>query len=155
MVEVGKVFLISNCSLKPANRQYSNIKNDYEITFRDITEVVACTDDTSDVPSITFNFVRIADLNSGLKDQVVDIVGICRSASEVATITSQKLNKVGALLVSKVIQQSKSIGTCSSEQAWVTCGARELTVGKIESYSFTFDQSWPWYCLNKQISLLT
>ena len=100
MVEVGKVFLISNCSLKPANRQYSNIKNDYEITFRDITEVVECTDDTSDVPSITFNFVRIADLNSGLKDQVVDIVGICRSASEVATITSQKLNKVGALLVS-------------------------------------------------------
>jgi replication factor A1 len=70
MVEVGKVFLISNCSLKPANRQYSTIKNDYEITFRDSTEVLPCTDDTSDVPSITFNFVRIADLNAGLKEQV-------------------------------------------------------------------------------------
>ena len=97
MIEVGKVFLISNCSLKPANRQYSNIKNDYEITFRDITEVVPCTDDTSDVPSITFNFVRIADLNASLKDSIVDIVGICRSASDVATITSQKLNKVRLL----------------------------------------------------------
>jgi replication factor A1 len=74
--------------------QYSTIKNDYEITFRDSTEVVPCNEDTSSVPSITFNFVKIADLNASLKDQVVDVLGVCKSATDVTTITSQKLNKV-------------------------------------------------------------
>ena len=98
MIEVGKVYLISSCILKPANRQYSNIKNEYEITFRETTEVSLCSDDTSSVPSITFNFVRIADLNPSLKDQVVDILGVCKSASDVMTINSQKLNKVKKFL---------------------------------------------------------
>jgi replication factor A1 len=70
MMEVGKVFMISNCSLKPANRQFSTIKNEFEITFRDATEVIPCDGDNSSVPSITFNFCRIADLNPSLKDQV-------------------------------------------------------------------------------------
>jgi replication factor A1 len=74
--------------------QYSNIKNDYELTMRESTEIIPCTEDTSDVPSITFNFCKIADLNASLKDQVVDILGICKSATDVQTITSQKLNKV-------------------------------------------------------------
>ena len=74
--------------------QYSTIKNDYELTMRDSTEIIQCTEDTSDVPSITFNFCKIADLNASLKDSVVDILGICKSATDVQTITSQKLNKV-------------------------------------------------------------
>ena len=32
-VKVGKVYHISNCSVKAANKQYSKLKNDYELTF--------------------------------------------------------------------------------------------------------------------------
>jgi replication factor A1 len=31
---VGKVYLISRCQVKAANKQYSKIKNDYELTFK-------------------------------------------------------------------------------------------------------------------------
>ncbi len=95
MLEVGKVYLISNCTLKPANKQYSKLDNDYEMTMKESTEVVLCTDDdAAEVPSIVFNFVKISDLSADLKESVVDLIGICKTASDVQTITSQKLNKV-------------------------------------------------------------
>ena len=37
--EVDKVYYISKCQVKNANKQYSSLKNDYEMTFRDETEV--------------------------------------------------------------------------------------------------------------------
>ena len=95
MLEVGKVYLISNCTLKPANKQYSKLDNDYEMTMKESTEVFLCTDDdAAEVPSIVFNFVKISDLNAELKDKLVDLIAVCKSASDVQTITSQKLNKV-------------------------------------------------------------
>ena len=37
--EVDKVYYISKCQVKNANKQYSSLKNDYEMTFRDDAEV--------------------------------------------------------------------------------------------------------------------
>ena len=34
MIEIGKVYYITQGSLKAANRQYSNLNNEYEISFR-------------------------------------------------------------------------------------------------------------------------
>jgi len=106
LCEVGKVFLINNCSLKPANKQYSNLNNDYELTFRDSTEMVLVTDeDTSAIPSLTFEFVKLGDLSEKDKDRVVDVIGVCKSAGEVATINSSKtgkeLRKLDVTLVDK------------------------------------------------------
>ena len=35
MIEIGKVYYITQGTLKAANKQYSNLNNDYELTFRD------------------------------------------------------------------------------------------------------------------------
>jgi hypothetical protein len=35
------VFLVSKAQVKAANKQYSNVKNDYEITFDPDTSIVA------------------------------------------------------------------------------------------------------------------
>jgi len=106
LCEVGKVYLINNCSLKPANKQYSNLNNDYELTFRESTEMVMVTDeDTSAIPSLSFEFVKLGDLSEKDKDRVVDVIGVCKSAGEVATINSQKtgkeLRKLDVTLVDK------------------------------------------------------
>lgn len=93
MIEIGKVFYISSCQLKPANKQYSNLKNDYEMTFRESTEVVPCSEDTSNIPSIMFDFVKISDLTQVAKDTTIDIIGVCKHANDVASIMSTKLNK--------------------------------------------------------------
>ena len=107
--EVGKVYLINNCSLKQANKQYSTLNNDYELTFRESTEMVLCEEDTSDIPSVTFNFVQLGQLTSEHKDQIVDVIGVCKSAGDVATITSQRtgkeLRKLDLTLVDKSLTE--------------------------------------------------
>ena len=68
---MGKVYLINNCALKPANKQYSTLNNDYELTFRDSTEMQMVSDeDTSAIPSLSFEFVKISDLSANDKDKV-------------------------------------------------------------------------------------
>lgn len=39
VLEVDKVFFITKCQLKPANKQFCSLKNDYEMCLREDTEV--------------------------------------------------------------------------------------------------------------------
>lgn len=89
MIQVGKVYLISNCQVKAANKQYSKLRNDYELTFKDNVIVQLCDEDTSDVPTIIYNFMSIVDLASQQKDAIVDIIGICKSSDEPKEFTSR------------------------------------------------------------------
>ena len=92
-VEVGKVYMITSCSLKPANKQYSTLNNDYELTFRDSTEMVLCEEGVESIPTVTFNFVKLNQLTPEHKDTVIDILGVCKSSEDVSTITSQRTGK--------------------------------------------------------------
>ena len=38
---------------------------------------------------MTFNFVQLDQLSAANKDDVVDVIGICRSAKDIATITTK------------------------------------------------------------------
>ena len=53
-----------------ANKKFTSNKNDFEVTFTNSTQVVLCNEDSSDIPSLTFNFVPISKLaekeNEGL-----------------------------------------------------------------------------------------
>ncbi|KAI9564074.1 Replication protein A 70 kDa D-binding subunit [Daphnia sinensis] len=93
MIEIGKVYYISQAQLKAANKQYTSIKNDYEMTFSQNTTVVPCHDDTSDIPSVTFNFVPINQLINLEKDSIIDIIGVAKSANDLRVITSKTTNK--------------------------------------------------------------
>lgn len=39
VLEVDKVYYITKCQLKPANKQFTSLKNDYEMYIREETEV--------------------------------------------------------------------------------------------------------------------
>jgi len=94
MVQEDKVYFISNCKLKPANKQYSSLNNDYELTFSEMSEMVPCNDeDTASIPRVTFNFVQLSQLSAEHKDSIVDVIGICRSATDVANLTSSKTGR--------------------------------------------------------------
>ena len=41
--ELDKVYFVSRCQVKTANKQFTSLKNDYEITFRDDSEVEEVT----------------------------------------------------------------------------------------------------------------
>ena len=77
-----QLYYITSCSLKAANRQYSTLNNEYEMTFRDSTEMIPCIEESTGIPTISFEFIKIADLAQVEKDKIVDVIGICKSASE-------------------------------------------------------------------------
>jgi len=90
MIQVGKVYFISRCSVKAANKAYCKLNNDYELTFKDnvLVEPVG-EDDVSDVPTMSYNFAGISDLSSAGKDSLVDVIGICKTSNELVNITTR------------------------------------------------------------------
>jgi hypothetical protein len=73
-----QVYYISKATLKTADKRYSSLKNDYEMTFNNDTQMWLC-EETDDLPTISFNFVNIGDLenhepNSTIGKWVVSLI---------------------------------------------------------------------------------
>lgn len=56
------MYYISKAQLKPANKQYSNIPNDYEMTLNNDSVIQECKEDLEDVPTVKYDFVRISEI---------------------------------------------------------------------------------------------
>ncbi|XP_029373361.1 replication protein A 70 kDa DNA-binding subunit isoform X2 [Echeneis naucrates] len=93
LIEVGKVYYISKCSLKIANKQYTSVKNDYEMTLNGESTVIPC-EDSCDVPMVQCSFVPIAELENKEKDAVIDVIGVCKSVEEVTRLTTKSSREV-------------------------------------------------------------
>ncbi|KAL3856901.1 hypothetical protein ACJMK2_011607 [Sinanodonta woodiana] len=89
LLEVNKVFYISRATLKTANKQYSNVKNDYEMTFNNDTCIEPCEDDV-DLPSMTFSFVKINELEKIQPNGLVDVIGTLKQCGDVSTVIGKQ-----------------------------------------------------------------
>ncbi|KAK3579832.1 hypothetical protein CHS0354_029562 [Potamilus streckersoni] len=89
LLEVNKVFYISRATLKTANKQYSTVKNDYEMTFNNDTCIEPCEDD-ADLPTMTFNFVKINELEKTQPNGLVDVIGALRQCGDVSTVIGKQ-----------------------------------------------------------------
>ncbi|TVY21723.1 Replication factor A protein 1 [Lachnellula arida] len=89
ILQEGSVYYISSpCRVNLAKKQYSNLSNDYELTFdRDTT--VEKAEDQESVPQMKFNFTNIASLQDIDKDTTIDILGVLKDVAEVSEITSK------------------------------------------------------------------
>lgn len=92
LIDVNKVYYFSKGTLKIANKQYTAVKNDYEMTFNNETSVMPCEDDHH-LPTVKFEFTGIDDLESKPKDSLVDIIGVCKSYEEATKITVKSNNR--------------------------------------------------------------
>ncbi|CAF1163449.1 unnamed protein product [Adineta ricciae] len=104
LLEVGKVYYIARASLKPVNRQYNKLNNDFEMTFNYDTCIEACDAGEGDnIPQIQFNFIPISEVANRAANSVCDVIGVVKSTSDIQTImgkTSQKeFHKRDILLV--------------------------------------------------------
>ena len=92
-LQEGNVYYISSpCSIKIANKRFSQVNNDYEMTFERDTRVER-SDDNESVPQIRYNFTGIGDLESVEKDTTIDVIGILREVGELSQITSKTTSK--------------------------------------------------------------
>ncbi|KAM9846419.1 replication protein A 70 kDa DNA-binding subunit-like [Aulostomus maculatus] len=93
LVEQGKVYYITKATLKVANKQYSKLKNDYEMTLHAHSTIIQC-DDTQGIPTTQCDFVSIAELYDRDKDDILDVIGVCVSADDVSLITTKANREV-------------------------------------------------------------
>ncbi|XP_076272924.1 replication protein A 70 isoform X2 [Rhynchophorus ferrugineus] len=103
-VEIDKVYYISKCMLKPANKQFSNLKNDYEMTMVNETVIEECQDDDMGaVPQINYNFVPVKQIMELDPKSIIDIIGVVKGVGDLqvfqARSTGREVKKKEVMLV--------------------------------------------------------
>ncbi|CAK1556348.1 unnamed protein product [Leptosia nina] len=93
MIQVDKVYYISRCQLKTANKQYTSIKNDYEMTLTPDTVIAECMEDASCVPTIKYEFLPISEIANKGVDTILDTIGVCKMASDLQELTARSTGK--------------------------------------------------------------
>lgn len=109
MLEIDKVYYISKCQLKPANKQYSQLKNDYEMTMNSDTQIQPCIEEYSSIPKMKYDLVTITDLADKPADSVVDVIGICKEAGPVQKFTSRANKELTKREITLIDQSNASI----------------------------------------------
>lgn len=92
MIEAGKVYYITKGQVKTANKKFSNLKNDYEISMSNDTTIELCNEDVA-LPTLQYKFVKITDIGQIEKDALVDLIGIVKEINDVTSITTRATNK--------------------------------------------------------------
>ena len=105
---VGKVFYIKNCKVKDANKQYSKLNNEYELTFKD-NGMLEPAEDTGDIPTVTYNFVAISDLTGCAKDSIVDVIGVVKVAADSTRITTKSGKELSMREITLVDKSSTQV----------------------------------------------
>jgi len=65
-----QVYCISKANIKMANKKFSTLKNEYEMTAHANTTFVPC-EDSDGVPAMHYDLVPIAELENREKDDVI------------------------------------------------------------------------------------
>ncbi|KIW03005.1 uncharacterized protein PV09_05663 [Verruconis gallopava] len=93
MLQEGEVYYISSpCQVKMANKRFSQLNNDYELTFERDTRVEKA-EDQSAVPQVRYNFTSIGDMSSVENNQTTDVIGILKEVGEVSQVVSKTTSK--------------------------------------------------------------
>jgi replication factor A1 len=93
LFQEGQVYYISSpCRVQLAKKQFSNLPNDYELTFERDTAVEKAEEEEG-VPQVKYSFTQISDLQSIEKDSTIDVIGVLKEVGETSQITSKTTSK--------------------------------------------------------------
>ncbi|KAF8725648.1 hypothetical protein HU200_020190 [Digitaria exilis] len=87
LIEVDKVYKISRGTLKPAQKKFNPLNNEYEITADFKTSIEVFSSDDSSIPRQQYKFRRISEIESIGVGAIVDLVGIVTSVCPSVAIT--------------------------------------------------------------------
>ncbi|CAK4626418.1 hypothetical protein LEN26_007195 [Aphanomyces euteiches] len=82
------IFYFSGGKIKMANRKFSAINNDYEVTFDTSSDIVAAPDDHA-IQTVSYNFKTIASIESLPVESTIDMIGIVKSVGPCSELTSK------------------------------------------------------------------
>lgn len=93
MLQIDKVYYFSKAQLKTANKQYSKLNCDYEMTMNNETVIELCEDDTDSMPQVQLNIVQLCNLAEKAANDIVDVLAIVKSAADCSTIVARATGK--------------------------------------------------------------
>lgn len=89
-VQVDKMYYISKCQIKVANKQFSAINNDYEMTIGNESIIQECHDNDASLSSASmYNFVPLDLVKDKTVGSLIDIIGVCKGASDLQEFTAK------------------------------------------------------------------
>ncbi|OEU12326.1 replication factor-a protein [Fragilariopsis cylindrus CCMP1102] len=86
---LGEVYTITGGRLKVANMQYNTCKSQFEMTI-DVNTEIAKVEDSNEIKTQMFEFIKIGSLEEKEEKSYVDIIGIVQEVGEVQTLTSKR-----------------------------------------------------------------
>lgn len=114
MTEVGKVYFISRGQVKIANKKFSTLNNQYEMSLNFDSHIELCDDQAVALPMVRYNFTKIADVAARPTNAIVDIVGVASEIAPVARLTS----KAGKELVKRTFTVADDSGAAIEVTLW-------------------------------------
>ncbi|XP_020228711.1 replication protein A 70 kDa DNA-binding subunit A [Cajanus cajan] len=75
-IEIGRVYLISKGSLKPAQKNFNHLKNEWEILLDLASTVELCPDEDGSIPRQQFSFRHISDIANVDNNSILDVIGV-------------------------------------------------------------------------------
>ena len=88
LLQTGQVYTISKATIKAANKQWSTVDNEYEMTLDSSTSIVHVSN-SDDVPEVKYNtieFSRYGDLATGT---VVDVLAVVKEIVQFQDLLSK------------------------------------------------------------------
>ncbi|XP_030952966.1 replication protein A 70 kDa DNA-binding subunit A [Quercus lobata] len=80
-IEIGKVYLISKGSLKPAQKNFNHLKNEWEIFLETTSTVELCLEEDGSIPRQQFSFRPISEIENAENNSILDVIGIVISVN--------------------------------------------------------------------------
>lgn len=88
LLKPGGIFYFSGGKIKMANRKFSNVDNDYEVTFDQHSEISPAPED-GDIQQMQYSFKKIALIEAMPADANVDVIGVVKNVGPVNEIMSK------------------------------------------------------------------
>ncbi|CAA7054917.1 unnamed protein product [Microthlaspi erraticum] len=113
-IVVGNLYLVSKGTLRPAQRNFNHLNNDYEIMLDNASSIQQCYEEDAAIPRQQFSFRSIGDIESLQSNSIVDVIGVVSSVSPTATI----MKKNGTETQKRALQMKDMSGRSVEVTMW-------------------------------------
>lgn len=76
VIQVGKVYMISKGSLKPARKDFNHLNNEWEIFLETTSSIDLCPDEDAAIPRQQFSFRPISEIEKAENNSILDVIGV-------------------------------------------------------------------------------
>ncbi|KAH9425869.1 60S acidic ribosomal protein P1 [Dermatophagoides pteronyssinus] len=107
LIQKDRCYFIGRGMIKSANKKFSSVNNDYEISLTSNSFVKPCVDNQIEAPKLRYKFIPLSRIVEMEANNTVDVIGVIRSVGELDSIISRKTSK--ELLKREVVIVDKSL----------------------------------------------